>query len=99
MATAGRSVVFASGHRAHLAAGPRLGGLPVHATFGYATAIAVVSVSLAALTLVPALCGLAGTRLLPRRTRKGRARVQKTPLTARWARGVVKRPVAAAPLR
>ncbi|MCB8955988.1 MAG: MMPL family transporter [Nocardioides sp.] len=96
MATAGRSVVFASVTVLISLLGLKLGGLPVYATFGYATAIAVVSVLAAALTLVPALCGLAGTRLLPRRTRKGRARVQKTPLTARWARGVVKRPVAAA---
>jgi RND superfamily putative drug exporter len=50
----------------------------------------------AANTLVPALCGLAGDRLLPRRTRTGRDRAVKAPLTARWARGVVKRPVAAA---
>jgi len=95
MATAGRSVVFASLTVLISLMGLKLGGLPVYATFGYATAIAVVSVLAAALTLVPALCGLAGGRLLPRSVRKGRAtRVEKTPLTARWARRVVRRPLA-----
>ena len=97
MATAGRSVVFASVTVLISLMGLRLGGLPVYSTFGYATAIAVVSVLAAALTLVPALCGLSGRRLMPRRTRKGLpARSRKEPLTARWARQVVKRPVAAA---
>lgn len=95
MATAGRSVVFASLTVLISLMGLRLGGLPVYSTFGYATAIAVVSVLAAALTLVPALCGLAGGRLLPRKVRKGRAtRIEKTPLTARWARRVTRRPVA-----
>ncbi|WP_395695342.1 MMPL family transporter [Nocardioides sp.] len=96
MATAGRSVVFASLTVLISLMGLRLGGLPVYSTFGYATAIAVVSVLAASLTLVPALCGLAGHRLLPRRTRRGRDRADRVPLTARWARGVVRRPVAAA---
>ena len=38
--------------------------------FGFATAIAVVAVAAAALTLVPALCRLAGRRLLPRKVRR-----------------------------
>ncbi len=97
MATAGRSVVFASLTVLISLMGLRLGGLPVYSTFGYATAIAVVSVLAAALTLVPALCGLAGRRLMPRRARKGLpARGRKAPLTARWAAQVVKRPVVAA---
>ena len=97
MSTAGRSVVFASLTVLISLMGLRLGGLPVYSTFGYATAIAVVSVLAAALTLVPALCGLAGHRLMPRRVRKGgAARSAKAPLTARWARRVVQRPVAAA---
>ena len=74
MATAGRSVVFASATVLISLMGLRFGGLPVYSTFGYATAIAVVSVLAAALTLVPALCGLAGHRLMPRKVRKGRAR-------------------------
>ncbi len=97
MATAGRSVVFASATVLISLMGLRLGGLPVYSTFGYATALAVLSVLAAAITLVPALCGLAGSRLLPRRTRKGRStRTAKAPLTARWAARVARRPVAAA---
>jgi RND superfamily putative drug exporter len=94
MATAGRSVVFASATVLISLMGLRLGGLPVYSTFGYATALAVVSVMAAALTLVPALCGLAGHRLMPRKVRKGRERVAKKPLTARWAATVGKRPIA-----
>ena len=73
MATAGRSVVFASATVLISLMGLRLGGLPSYSTFGYATAIAVVSVMAAAITLVPALCGLAGHRLQPRKVRKGKA--------------------------
>ncbi len=95
MATAGRSVVFASATVLISLLGLRLGGLPVYSSFGYATAIAVLAVLLAALTLVPALCGLAGRRLLPRRTRKGRSpRPEKKPLTARWSARVTRRPIA-----
>ncbi|MEP9365352.1 MMPL family transporter [Nocardioides sp. CN2-186] len=96
MATAGRSVVFASATVLISLMGLRFGGLPVYSTFGYATAIAVVSVLAAAITLVPALCGLAGNRLLPRKVRKNRPASSTKPLTARWAAGVSKRPVAAA---
>jgi putative drug exporter of the RND superfamily len=95
MATAGRSVVFASLTVLISLMGLRLGGLPVYSTFGYATAIAVVSVLAAALTLVPALCGLAGRRLMPRKARSGRVVTEKPTFTARWASRVVKRPVAA----
>ncbi|MGB0101561.1 MAG: MMPL family transporter [Nocardioides sp.] len=95
LATAGRSVVFASLTVLISLMGLRLGGLSVYSTFGYATAIAVVAVLAAAMTLVPALCGLAGNRLLPRRTRKGRTPAEKAPLTARWAARVVRRPIAA----
>src|SRR6188768_3665959 len=96
MATAGRSVVFASLTVLISLMGLRLGGLPVYSTFGYATAIAVVSVLAAALTLVPALCGLAGGRLMPRKVRKGRDVYTERPtFTARWAHRVVQRPVAA----
>jgi RND superfamily putative drug exporter len=68
-ATAGRSVVFASLTVLVSLMGLRLAGLPTYAAFGFATAIVVVSVMAAAVTLVPALCGLAGRRLLPRRVR------------------------------
>ncbi len=93
VATAGRSVVFASATVLVSLMGLKLAGLATYDSFGYATAIAVVAVATASLTLVPALCGLAGRRLLPRRVRHGRERAG-TPLTARWAERVSRRPLA-----
>ena len=52
--------------------GLRLAGLSTYDTFGLATAIAVVCVAAAALTLVPALCRLGGRTLLPRAVRRHR---------------------------
>ncbi len=93
VATAGRSVVFASATVLVSLLGLKLAGLPTFDAFGYATAIAVVGVASAALTLVPALCGLAGRRLLPRKVRKGRPQ-KGSPLMARWATRVGRRPLA-----
>ncbi len=92
VATAGRSVVFASATVLVSLMGLRLAGLSTYSSFGFATAIAVVTVAAAALTLVPVLCRFAGRRLLPRRVRRGRES-QKTPLTARWAQRVANRPL------
>ena len=92
VATAGRSVVFAGATVLVSLMGLRLSGLPVYSSFGFATAIAVVAVMAAALTLVPALSGLAGHRLLPRKVRRGRL-TAGAPLMARWARRVGRRPL------
>ncbi len=93
VATAGRSVVFASATVLVSLLGLKLAGLPTYDAFGFATAIAVVGVASAALTLVPALCGLAGRRLLPRRVRKSRERT-RPPVMERWAARVGRRPLA-----
>ena len=92
LATAGRSVVFASATVLISLMGLKLAGLPTFDAFGFATAIAVVGVASAALTLVPALCGLLGRRLLSRKVRKQRPE-QHTPLMARWATRVSRRPL------
>lgn len=92
VATAGRSVVFAAATVLVSLMGLRLSGLQVYRSFGFATAIAVVAVMAAAITLVPALCRFAGRRLLPRRERKARVSA-KTPLTARWAERVGRTPL------
>ena len=94
-ATAGRSVLFASATVLVSLMGLRLAGLPVYSSFGFATGIAVIAVMAAALTLVPALAGLAKHRLLPRRERRGEAprRTARPPLTARWAVTVGRRPL------
>ncbi|GAB3787928.1 MMPL family transporter [Nocardioides ungokensis] len=102
VATAGRSVVFASATVLVSLMGLRLAGLPVYSSFGFATAITVLAVMATAITLVPALCGLAGNRLLPRRVRRARKAghglqtATKRPLTARWAARVARRPLPAA---
>ena len=93
-ASAGRSVVFASSTVLVSLLGLRLGGLPIYSAFGFATAIAVVGVAAAALTLVPVLCRFAGRRVLPRRVRRGTApRSWRMPLTSRWAHRVSRRPL------
>ena len=91
-ATAGRSVVFAGTTVLVSLLGLRLAGLPTYSAFGFATAIAVVCVLAASLVLVPALCRFAGHRLVPRKVRRGRAPTG-TPLTARWASRVGRRPL------
>ena len=72
-ATAGVSVLIAGLTVLVSLFGLRLSGLPVYASFGYATAIVVLVIMLASVTLVPALGALAGPRLLRRRERKARA--------------------------
>ena len=97
LASAGRSVVFASATVLVALMGLPFAGLPIYSSFGLATGIAVTAVAAASLTLVPALCGALGRRLLPRRERRGlpprRPRPAREPLTARWAAVVGRRPV------
>ncbi|WP_433051240.1 MMPL family transporter [Dactylosporangium sp. CS-033363] len=95
-ATAGASVVVAGLTVLVSLFGLKLATLPVYSSFGYATFAAVVAVMAAALTLVPALCGLAGHRVLPRKVRRSAAVVEKPSLTGRWAASVGRRPVPAA---
>ncbi|QIK67576.1 MMPL family transporter [Nocardioides sp. HDW12B] len=92
-ATAGRAVVFAAGTVLVSLLGLRLANLPTYSAFGFATAIAVLCVLVSALVLVPALCRLAGRRLLPRGDRRQKVRTTE-PATARWARKVSRRPAA-----
>jgi len=92
MATSGRSVVFAATTVLVSLMGLRLAGLSTYSTFGFATAIAVVAVLAASLTLVPVFSRFAGRRLLPRRVRRSRERTG-TPLTSRWAQRVARRPL------
>ncbi len=93
-ATAGRSVVLAGATVLVSLMGLRLSGLPVYASFGYATAITVGSVVLVSVTLVPALAAVAGRRVLPRRERHARrVLLTRTSVIARWARVVGQRPL------
>ena len=97
-ATAGASVVVAGSTVLVALFGLRLAGLPTYSSFGYATFAVVGTVMAASLTLVPALCSLAGRRLLRRAERLGPlVRPAAGPTrTERWARLIGRRPVAAA---
>ncbi len=94
VATSGRSVVFAAVTVLVSLMGLRLAGLSTYDSFGLATAIVVVSVAGAALTLVPAVCRLGGRKLLPRAVRRDRPARTREPLTGRWAARVGRRPLA-----
>jgi RND superfamily putative drug exporter len=98
VATAGRSVVFAGLTVLISLMGLRLSGLATYASFGFATAIAVISVMAAALTLVPALSRLAGRRVMPRKARHlppstTPEREEAPTLTERWASKVGRKPL------
>ena len=95
-ATAGASVLVAGSTVLVSLFGLALAGLAVYASFGYATFAVVGLVMASAVTLVPALCGLFGRRLLRRRDRRASAAatvVIKPNRTERWARWVAARPV------
>jgi RND superfamily putative drug exporter len=99
--TAGTSVVIAGLTVLVSLLGLKLATLPVYTSFGYATFATVGSVILAAITLVPALCALAGRRLLPRRQRRGGTTVAHGLTTGgstrieRWAGRIARRPLVA----
>ncbi|GAA2653842.1 MMPL family transporter [Streptomyces aculeolatus] len=76
-ATAGVSVLIAGATVLLSLFGLRLSTIGVFASFGYATFCTVIAVMAAALTLVPALCGLAGHRVLPRAERLGLVRAEE----------------------
>jgi RND superfamily putative drug exporter len=98
-ATAGRSVLFAGATVLVSLMGLRLADVPTYSSFGFATAISVTAVMLAALTLVPALLGLGGRRVLPRAARASHSQAQTdvqaeaSGWTARWAHRVGRRPL------
>lgn len=87
-ATAGLSVVFAGTTVLVSLFGLKLAGLPTYSSFGYATFLMVGAVMLASVTLVPALCGIAGHRVLRAAKRSvvtDSESVQRNSATARWA--------------
>jgi RND superfamily putative drug exporter len=96
--TAGSSVIIAGLTVVVSLLGLQLSTLETYSTIGYATAICVTAVMLAALTLVPALCALAGRRILPRRERSDVSGAPVSPPAVRrtrteaWASWVTRRP-------
>ncbi|WP_406212734.1 MMPL family transporter [Streptomyces canus] len=103
--TAGSAVVFAGATVIIALAGLGVVGIPELTKMGMGGAGAVALAVLVALTLVPALFGFFGRRVLSRRTRRatrpGSERPHRVPAAAgrpglgtRWARFVLRRPMA-----
>ncbi|MEE1927151.1 MMPL family transporter [Streptomyces sp. TRM 70351] len=95
--TAGSAVVFAGLTVVIALAGLTVVDIPILTKMGLAAAGAVVLAVLVALTLIPALLGLAGTKVLPRKQRGERGApdpAAKPGAGVRWARLVLRRPVA-----
>lgn len=91
--TAGSAVVFAGLTVVIALAGLAVVGIPLLTKMGLAAAAAVVVAVLVALTLIPALLGFAGDKVLPRSRRAKGARPEGGGLGARWARLVLRFPV------
>ncbi|MDT3398392.1 MMPL family transporter [Streptomyces sp. B1866] len=101
--TAGSAVVFAGATVFIALAGLGVVGIPELTRMGLGGAGAVALAVLVALTLVPALFGSFGRRVLPRRVRKATRQADghavpaadgRPGLGTRWARFVLRRPVA-----
>ncbi|WP_432954387.1 MMPL family transporter [Micromonospora haikouensis] len=94
--TAGSAVVFAGLTVIIALAALAVIGIPFLAAMGVAAAAAVAVAVVISLTLLPALLGFAGRRVLPRAHRKGKGnRPTRTPYGERWARGVIRHRVPA----
>ncbi|MEV5596908.1 MMPL family transporter [Streptomyces sp. NPDC052496] len=96
--TAGSAVVFAGLTVVIALVGLSVVNIPMLTKMGIAAAGTVVIAVLVALTLIPALLGFAGKRVLSRKARKGTAAPSeaeggKPNMGTRWARFVLRRPV------
>ncbi|WP_331772795.1 MMPL family transporter [Embleya sp. NBC_00888] len=99
-ATAGSAVVFAGLTVVVALAGLAVAGVPFLTAMGLAASAAVVVAVLVAITLLPALLGFAGHRIdrfpvaVPRPRRRPVDRKARPAAGERWARFVVRRPLA-----
>ncbi|TDD66860.1 MMPL family transporter [Actinomadura rubrisoli] len=93
IATAGQSVIFAGFTVLLALCGLVLSRIPVFMTMGFATGLVVAATVLSAVTLLPAVLGLAGARVLRRRDRAPGATISaESPRVRRWAEHVGRRP-------
>ena len=90
--TAGSAIVFAGLTVVVALAGLAVTGIPFLATMGFAAAATVAVAVLIAVTLLPALMGFAGTRLVPRGRAAARA-VRSAKAENRWGALVTRHPV------
>lgn len=92
--TAGSAVVFAGLTVVIALAGLAVVNIPILTQMGLAAAGTVAIAVLIALTLIPALLGFWGRKVLSRKVRKGAAADSGKPnMGTRWARLVLRRPV------
>ncbi|MGW2280671.1 MMPL family transporter [Streptomyces sp. NPDC001770] len=95
--TAGSAVVFAGLTVVIALVGLAVVNIPMLSKMGFAAAGTVVIAVLIALTLVPAMMGFAGRRIMGRKARKAAAAAErpdaKPNAGTRWARFVLRRPV------
>ncbi|GAA1584257.1 MMPL family transporter [Kribbella hippodromi] len=90
-ATAGSAVLFAGATVVIALAGLSVVGVPFLTAMGLAAAATVLTAVLVALTLLPALLGFVGNRVLPRKVRKATAPTHKTEgFGFRWGRLVTR---------
>ncbi|WP_030661911.1 MMPL family transporter [Streptomyces cellulosae] len=92
LGTAGSAVVFAGLTVIIALAGLSIAGIPTLTEMGLAASFAVVVGVLVALTLVPALLGFAGRKVLGKAAKKA---PNPNPLSQRWASMITRRPLAA----
>ncbi|MCM4082165.1 MMPL family transporter [Paractinoplanes hotanensis] len=98
VATAGSAVVFAGLTVVIALAALSVVGVPFLTQMGLAAAFTVAIAVVIALTLLPAMLGFAGRRVLGKRARTQDTRDSETGRTTfgtRWARAIARRPVAA----
>ncbi|MBT2438802.1 MMPL family transporter [Streptomyces sp. ISL-36] len=95
--TAGSAVVFAGLTVVIALVGLAVVNIPMLTKMGFAAAGTVLIAVLIALTLIPALLGFAGSKVMGRKQRKGvqegALRKEKPNMGTRWARFVIRRPV------
>ncbi|TDD32601.1 MMPL family transporter [Actinomadura sp. KC06] len=92
-ATAGLSVIFAGSTVLLALCGLVLSRVPVFMTMGFTTGLVVATTVLSAVTLLPAVLGLAGRRVLRRRDRAAGATITvESPRVRRWAEHVGRHP-------
>lgn len=90
--TAGSAVVFAGATVAIALLALGVAGIPFLTVMGIAAAVSVVVAVLGALTLLPALLGAAGLRLLPRHVADAHEARRHTGWAAGWVRAATKLP-------
>ncbi|TCC47901.1 MMPL family transporter [Kribbella capetownensis] len=89
-ATAGSAVLFAGATVVIALAGLSVVGVPFLTAMGFAAAATVLTAVLVALTLLPAMLGFVGNRILPRKIRKAPASAPKEGFGFRWGRLVTR---------